>query len=68
MLVSTSHSNKLSNCKGEAVHGRTDDIQDLVSKIERKRASCVTVQDLIRYALAHDIALSEITSSGALPR
>lgn len=49
------------------MQGRTDDMQDLIDKIERKRASRVTVQDLIRYALAHDVALSEITSSGALP-
>lgn len=42
----------------------TDDMQDLMDMIKRKRASVATVQDLIRYALAHGMEVSELTSSG----
>lgn len=45
---------------------RTDDMQEIVNGVERKRASNVTVQDLIRHALARGVKLSEfIASSGA---
>ena len=42
-----------------------DHIEHLARSIEPKRANAVTIQDLIRYALAHKVNLSEITSSGA---
>lgn len=46
------------------MQGSTDDMQELINGIERKRASVATVQDLIRYALAHGMKVSELTSSG----
>lgn len=42
-----------------------DHIEHLAQSVEPKRANAVTIQDLIRYALAHRVKLSELTSSGA---
>lgn len=47
------------------MHESTDQIKQVATSIESKRASVVTIQDLIRHALAHGMKLSELTSSGA---
>lgn len=61
MLIPTSHSNKLSNNRSEkVVQQSTDDSLTSRHQIKRKRASVLTVQDLIREALAQGRNVSEL--------
>lgn len=67
MLTPTSHSNKSSNNRSEKVVQSSTDEKQQALCVERRRASVLTVQDLIRHALAQGSLLSEITSFDVQP-